>query len=72
MKKYNVIKVKGREFWWRIYGYRGGRKLEILFTPENLPECMGVTQDLSFLNYPPLEIIEMVKAECTGYLNTLS
>jgi len=69
MKKYNVIKVKGKEFWWRIYGYRGGKKLETIFNPEKFPLLKGTIFDLGIWNYPPLEIIEMVKTDCIAYLN---
>ena len=69
MKHYKTIKVKEKEFWWRVYGYNGGRKLEIIFTPEKFPEYEGVTHDLSFWNYPPSEIIGMVKTDCVAYLN---
>jgi len=69
MKHYRTIKIKGKEFWWRIYGYNGGRKLEIIFTPENFPEYHGVVHDLSFWCLPPEEIIKRVKEECISYLN---
>ena len=68
MKSYNTIKLKGKEFWWRVYGYRGGRKLEIIFNPEKFPEYHGIVHDLSFWIHPKEEIINMVKADCLGYI----
>lgn len=70
MKKYNIISVKGKEFWWRIYGYRGGRKLEVIFTPEDFPLYSGVVHDLSFWILPRKKIIEKVKSDCLDHLRT--
>ena len=60
MKTYNRLYIKGKEIFYRVYGYRYGKKLEV-----HEPGTGGnkyYTVDFSFWNFDPIkEVKRLVK-----------